>query len=166
MQARTEPVAVVTVSDGVTRGTRADESGDVAERMLREAGFTDVSRSVVPDERPEIEELLRTLVVGGARLIVTTGGTGLGPRDVTPEATKAVIDREAPGLAELMRRAGLEKTAMAALSRGVAGSAGSTLIVNLPGSPKAVRESLEAALPVIPHAVELLGGATGEHPVR
>jgi xanthine/CO dehydrogenase XdhC/CoxF family maturation factor len=95
---------------------------------------------------------------------VTTGGTGFGPRDVTPEATRAVIEREAPGLAELMRASGLATTPMAALSRGVAGAVGSALIVNLPGSPKGVRESLAAVLPVIPHAVELLGGATGAHP--
>lgn len=153
--------AVVTVSDGVAHGARDDRSGDLAEELLRGAGLDVVERAVVPDERSEIEARIRALGDAEIALIVTTGGTGFGPRDVTPEATRAVIDREAPGLAEAMRRAGLEKTPMAALSRAVAGSRGATLILNLPGSPKGVRESLEAVLDVVPHALELLSGATG-----
>jgi molybdopterin adenylyltransferase len=155
--------AVLTVSDGVTQGTRADESGDVAMQLLSEAGFDVSDRRVVPDERPDIESALRELAATHG-LVVTTGGTGFGPRDVTPEATRAVIEREAPGLAELMRATGLAHTPMAALSRAVAGALGGTLILNLPGSPQGVRESLSSVLTVIPHAVELLGGAVGGHP--
>jgi molybdenum cofactor synthesis domain-containing protein len=155
--------AVVTVSDGVTHGTRTDESGDVASTLLSGAGFDVVTREVVPDERDRIEDALRRLAATHA-LVVTTGGTGFGPRDVTPEATRAAMDREAPGLAELMRAAGLAHTPMAALSRAVAGVVGEALVVNLPGSSRGVTESLEALLPVVPHAVQLLGGATGAHP--
>src|SRR3989454_7905959 len=127
--------AVLTVSDGVSDGSRADESGDAAEALLREAGFEVGTRALVPDDRPRIEATLHELA-GTHALVVTTGGTGFGPRDVTPEATRAVIDREAPGLAEVMRAAGLAKTPMASLSRAVAGSIGGEPRLDPPRRPK------------------------------
>ncbi len=152
---------VITVSDGVTAGTREDLSGAALERLLKDKGF-EVERVVVPDERPDIERALR-LAAAKSRLVVTTGGTGFGPRDVTPEATAVVLEREAPGLVHLMIARGLESTPMAALTRARAGSVGDSLIVNLPGSPRGATESLEAIIDVIPHALKLLAGDTTHH---
>jgi molybdopterin adenylyltransferase len=157
---------VVTVSDGVAQGVREDASGRATAALLESSGFVVTGREVVPDEPEQIGSLLLRLRDQGVPLVVTTGGTGLGPRDVTPEATRATIDREAPGLAEEMRAAGRGSTPFAALSRGVAGVAGNTLILNLPGSEKGAVESLTAILPVLSHALDLLAGDAVHGPGR
>ena len=153
--------AVLTASDGVSVGTRLDESGDVVSEILEGAGFSVEERVAVADDADVIEQSLRGLCTKAA-LVVTTGGTGFGPRDVTPEATLRVIERRADGLIHAMYAAGLTQTPMAAISRAVVGSTGSTLVVNLPGSPRGARENLEAILGVIPHVLDLLEGDT-EH---
>ena len=150
--------AVLTLSDKGSRGEREDESGPTIADLLSSIGARVDYLEILPDEKEMIKEKL----IGYSKkvdLIITTGGTGLSPRDVTPEATLEVIDRQVPGIAEAMRMEGLKKTKRAMLSRAVAGVRGSTLIVNLPGSPKAVREGLEAILDVVPHAVEKLKGS-------
>ena len=153
--------ALVTVSDGCSRGTRVDESGPAVARRLGEAGFEVVAAEVVADEVELIEAALRRLAAQ-AELVVTTGGTGLAARDVTPEATRRVCERMVEGLAERMRAVGVVETPMAALSRGVCGTLGRTLIVNVPGSVRGAETSLGAVLEVLPHALELLAGRT-EH---
>jgi cyclic pyranopterin phosphate synthase len=153
---------VVTCSTRAAAGEREDASGPPVIVALREAGFDVAPEPIVlPDDEDLIASTLLQLADAGARLIVTSGGTGLTPGDRTPAATLRVIDREVPGLAELMRAAGLASTPMAALSRGVVGARGTTLIANLPGSPRGAVESLEALLPVLPHALEQLAG--GDH---
>jgi molybdopterin adenylyltransferase len=151
---------VITVSDGVSAGTREDVSGPALQNLLRQAGLEVSDPEVVPDTHQRITDAIVAAVVAGADLVVTTGGTGLGPRDVTPQATSMLIDYEVPGLSELMRSAGATKTPMAVLSRGVAGVRGHTLILNVPGSMKGATESLEAVMPVLGHAIQLLHGNT------
>ena len=151
--------AVLTVSDRCFRGERTDSGGPLVKQLLQEAGYTVTHSAIVPDEQPDIETALRDIADNGqVQLLVTTGGTGFSPRDVTPEATLAVCQRMAPGIPEAMRLASLQITPRAMLSRAQAGIRGGTLIINLPGSPKAVKENLEAILPAVSHGLEMLSG--------
>jgi len=150
-------VAVITLSDSGARGERADASGPLIEEMLSPEDFSVTCRHLLPDDPEALTALLRDLCDGAkADLILTTGGTGLSPRDHTPEATLAVIERNVPGISEAMRAASMKITPRAMLSRGVSGIRGRTLIINLPGSPKAVRENLEVILPTLPHALAIM----------
>jgi len=151
---------VITVSDGVSAGTRDDISGPAVIELLKAAGFQVSGPEVVPDKQERISDAIAAAVVDGQDLVVTTGGTGLGPRDVTPQATAMLIDYEVPGLGELMRRAGSSSTPMAALSRGGAGVRGQSLILNVPGSVNGATESRQAVMPALPHAIQLLHGDT------
>lgn len=153
-------ISIVTISDSVAAGQREDGSGKALERRCREAGWEVISTSIVADEESQIRNQLTVLADSGKLdVILTTGGTGLGPRDVTPEATASVVTRQVPGLAERMRQVGYEKTPNAVLSRSIAGIRGSTLIVNLPGSPRGALESFDAIASLIPHAISVLHGA-------
>lgn len=155
--------AVLTVSDRCFRGERPDGAGPLVAELLQSAGYRVIRTAVVPDEQPRIEQILREIAgAGSVQLLVTTGGTGFSPRDVTPEATLSVCDRLAPGIPEAMRRASMEVTDRAMLSRAQAGIRHGTLIVNLPGSPRAARENLEAVLPALAHGLEMLSGAPAD----
>jgi len=156
-------VGILTVSDKGSKGERIDESGAMIREMVMERLEALVKKyEVVPDEKRVIIEKLKEMVSDRIDLIFTTGGTGLSIRDVTPEATMEVIEKEVPGIEEAIRMKGLEKTPRSMLSRGVAGVVKKSLIINLPGSPKAVRESLEVVLPAIPHALDIVSGRGGE----
>ena len=153
-------VAILTISDSVSRGTHRDSSGPNLRARCGELGWEVVAEVVLPDEPLEIRDRLAALAdAGAADLILTTGGTGIGPRDSTPEATTLACQKLLPGLAELMRDEGRKKTLRAVLSRAVAGVRGRTLIVNLPGSPRGAVESLDAVADLLPHALQVLGGA-------
>lgn len=153
--------AVLTVSDGVDMGTREDKSGDVLEELLAGEGF-EVSRRVVPDERAAIAEAIEELA-RESRVVLTTGGTGVGPRDVTPEATASVLERSAPGIAEAIRADAILKTPHGLLSRGLAGVLGQSLVVNLPGSTGGVRDGFAVLQPALEHALHLLAGEETAH---
>jgi molybdenum cofactor biosynthesis protein B len=152
---------VLTVSDGVSQGTREDTSGELLEELLAGEGY-EVVRRVVPDERDAIADAIAELAEV-ARVVLTTGGTGLAPRDVTPEATMNVLERAAPGIAEAIRADSIAKTPHALLSRGIAGVVGRSLVVNLPGSPGGCRDGFAVLKPALGHALELLAGEPGAH---
>jgi molybdenum cofactor synthesis domain-containing protein len=155
--------AVLTVSDGVAEGTRDDRSGDLLDELLAADGY-DIERRVVPDDRDAIADALASLADDPETgLVLTTGGTGLGPRDVTPEATMSVLERAAPGIAEAIRADSITKTPHGLLSRGIAGVRGSTLVVNLPGSPGGCRDGFAVLQPALKHALELLAGEPTAH---
>lgn len=157
----------ITISDGVSAGEREDRSGQVLESAVNGQGWQLIEALVVPDDRRAIASMVRAICDGErADVVLTTGGTGLGPRDVTPEAIGPILERSIPGIAEAMRSYGVSKTPFAMISRSLAGVRGKTLIICFPGNPKAVTEGLEVVLPVIPHAVEILrgeGGAPSDH---
>ena len=156
-------VGILTISDKGSRGERQDKSGEAIRKILSSIDARIVNYDIVPDEKELIvRKLVKWVDEDNLDVLITTGGTGLTPRDVTPEATLAVVDRIIPGFAEAMRSESLKKTPMAMLSRAVAGTRGKCLIINLPGSPKAVRECLEVVVPALPHAVETLKGQAGE----
>jgi len=158
--------AVLTISDSASAGARVDRSGPAVRERLEQLGWTVPLLEVIPDEAERISGRLAELADGGqVGAIFTTGGTGVAPRDVTPEATRAILDREIPGMAEAMRARGRESTALAALSRSVAGTRGTVLIINLPGSPKGALESLNAIVELAPHVLDLLRGKS-EHAAR
>jgi molybdenum cofactor synthesis domain-containing protein len=159
-------IGILTISDKGSKGQREDKSGGVIRDTVSLMNGRVVKYEIVPDEKDIIAATLRGWADGGeVDVILTTGGTGLSKRDVTPEATLAVVDRVVPGIAEAMRAKSLEKTPMAMLSRAVAGQRGQCLIVNMPGSPKAVRECLEVIAPAIPHAIEIIKGVVTEHSI-
>ena len=155
------PAAVITCSNRSATGERPDDSGELLSSLLADAGYAVATRLVVPDELEAIRAAVRSAVDGGARVVITTGGTGLAPTDVTPEAVRALLDREVPGVAEVLRLAAHERVPTSVLSRGVAGTVGAAFVVTLPGSPGGVRDGMTVLAPLLGHVVDQLAG--GDH---